>query len=222
MTTLKQIWDWVYYILFKNVPVFIATVIGIFTLACGLLIYGAVKAPEPINVPDILDYQIEKPAQTFPMKINITDEFSDNQIKIIQKAADDWNKFTKGKVIITLSPNWIPPEMFSEDFYRDYSEKTMWMKTGNEAEVVKLFLKYSIVGDGFTIGNTMVIINQFDKLDPNRLYVVVVHEIGHFLNLQHINKRYPALMNVTGNQGQFTNYDKAEFCYIYKCNYKDL
>lgn len=223
MITIKKIWNWIYYILFKNVPVFVATVIGIFALACGLLIYGTVKPQETIiNVPNILDYPVEKPAQSFPMKINITNEFSDNQIKIIQQAANDWNKFTKGKVIINLILNWIPPEPFSESFYKDYSEKTIWMKTGNEDEVVKLFLKYSIIGNGFTIGNTMIVINQFDNITANELYIIVIHELGHFISCEHINKKYPALMNVTGNYGHFTNYDKAEFCYIYKCNYKDL
>lgn len=222
MDTIKKIWDWLIYILFKDVAVFIGSVIAIFILSIALLIYGTCGANNSINMNELVMYPIEKPAQTFPMNVNIVNEFSDDQIQIIENAAQDWNKFSKGRVVINFNIKWIPQEQFSESVYKDFPDKTIWLKTGNEPEVVKLFMKYSVIADAFTVNNFMVIVDPFNNLANEKLYIIALHEFGHFLSLEHIYPKYPALMNVGGNNGNFTNYDKMEFCFLYKCDYKKL
>jgi len=215
---IKETFNKIIHFLFLDIKVFIISIICFTILTIGLLVYGSscVKS-SALSPNDILMYPITKPPQTFPLKFHVTDEFSNNKIALFQKAASDWNIFSNGIVTMEFEFNWEPPVYFSADYYETYGKNTIWMKTGNEEEVVKLFLKYSIVGDGFTIGNFIVIINPFDKLDDKTLQIIIAHEMFHVLGGEHIKKEYPALLNPGGNGGVFTNNDKLVFCSIYKC-----
>jgi hypothetical protein len=217
MDKIKKVYDCIINLLFHNVPFFIATCIGILALAITLLIYGSCLN-KTIAAPDMVMYPLERTPTTFPLKLYVNDEFSDKQIEIMQQAANDWNKFSDGLVVIELVKNFEPPTYFSENFYKNYEKHTIWMKTGNEEEVARLFIKYSIVGDGFNIGNFIVVVNPFNKLDDNTLRTIFSHEIGHALALEHIKPQYEALMNPGGNQGRFTKNDAIVFCYLYKCD----
>ena len=216
MDTIKTIFVWIYTLLFKNVPFFIVSCIGILVLAIVLLAYGSCMKKE-ILATDMVMFPMDRPVPSIPLDLYVTDEFSEHQINILQKSADDWNKFSNGIIKINLIKDFVPPTFFSEDFYRNYSKHTIWMKTGNEEEVAKLFLEYSICGDGFSIGSFIVVINPFDKLEDNTLYTIFSHEIGHTLSLEHVKPEYKALMNPGGNFGQFTNNDKIVFCFRYQC-----
>ena len=216
METIRSIFAWIYTLLFKNVPFFIASCIGVLVLALVLLVYESCMKKD-ILATDMVMFPMDRPIPTLPMDLYITDEFSDNQIKILEKAAKDWETFSNGIVKINLVKGFDPPTFFSEDFYKEFSKHTIWMKTGNEEEVVKLFMKYSIVGDGFSVGNFIVVVNAFNKLDDNTLYTIFAHEISHQLGFEHIKNEYKALMNPGGNFGQFTNNDKIVFCFRYQC-----
>ena len=194
-------------------------------LAISLLIYGTccLKNGE-IEARNIVLYPLDQPAITMPLDVYMTDEFSPGQVEIYKKAAADWGKFTNGIVKINVISDYSPPEFFSESFYKNFSKHTVWSKTGQEEEVVKMFLKYAFTADAFTVSNVMVIINPFNNLDDNKLHIIFLHEIGHFLSLQHLDTKhgYHGLMEVDGNDGLFTKYDAIEFCFLYKCDYNKL
>lgn len=163
-------------------------------------------------------YPLDRPIPMMPIEFNLASgEFSEKEVAIIRSALTNWENFSSNKVSFILNESWEPVQEFNQSFYETYPINTIWMKTGDENEIAKMFLKYSITADGFAVGNFIVIINQFQKMTEQRLYMIMMHEIGHKLGMEHIKNDYPALMNLGGNNGKFSIYDKIMFCELYKC-----
>jgi len=216
---IKPAWDKLFYILFINKPLFIGFLIGLTILVFVLLIYGACKTTTYPTAQEISLYPLDRPIASMPFELNIVkDDFTEKQISIVRDAVMDWQKFSDNRLIFIINEDWEPPVNFSYDFYSTYPHKTLWMKTGDDMGVVELFLKYSIIGDAFSVGNFVLIINDFNSIKDNKLYIILMHEISHQLGLEHIKDAYPALMNLGGNNGKFTIYDKIMFCELYGCN----
>lgn len=218
---IKPVFDKIFYYLFENKPVFIIF-LALFSLFVLIsLVYCQIKGPVYPTATQISEYPLDRPIPVMPVEFNLAEgEFTEKEVLVIRRALYDWQKFSNNKVSFILNENWQPIQCFSPDFYETYEKNTVWMKTGDEEGVAKLFLKYSISAEGFAVGNFIVIINQFETITENKLYMIMKHEIGHKLGFEHIKKEYPALMNIGGNNGKFTDYDKIMFCELYDCDNK--
>jgi len=171
----------------------------------------------PITVNDVTNLRtIERPIE-FPLNIFVTNEFTEDENIIIDKALRDWEaKFS----IITYNVvyNWEPAEKFSRFIYKDKEYISVWKKSEYDSSIIDLQVRYSIIADGFSIGDFIIIVEDDGiKLTSNKLYTVFKHEFGHTLGLNHIENEYPALMNGGGNNGIITRYDKFVFCSLYNC-----
>lgn len=222
--TVRVVWDKIFYILFVSKPMFIGFLICFTVLVMSLLVYGAACRSTPYpSAKDISLYPLDRPIPTMPFELNIVKgDFNEKQISIVRKVVDEWEDFSKGELAFVLNEGWAPPEDFSVDLYSNYPSRTLWMRSGDDPGVVELFIRYSIVGDGFSVGNFILVVNDFGKIDDYKLYLILMHEIGHQLGMEHIKDNYPALMNIGGNEGEFSIYDKIMFCELYNCNFNDL
>jgi predicted Zn-dependent protease len=169
-----------------------------------------------VDVNDIAEYEIIEPARQFPLELCVQD-FDKTQQDAIKKALSDWNKFSNSIVTYNVQFDCDLQVPFTSLYYCDYDKITVWRKDWNDPSIFDLQMKYSLVADGFSIDNFIVIVDV-GNLDYNYTYTIFAHEFGHTLGMEHIKIKYPALMNVTGNNGSFTGYDKVMFCYIYDCD----
>ncbi len=199
----------------------IVALIGV--LSVGLLVYGGCRGQQTdptVKAEDIVLYPMDRGTVEFPLEINIVDgDFNESQFATLQKAATTWSQATKGLVNIKLNKNYNPPMLFSSSNYENFGKKTMWKRSGaTDNEVVKLQLKYSICADAVSVGDFIMILDDFNNLSNDKLYIVALHEWGHQLGLEHVKPQYPALMNIGGNNGEITKYDNLCLCSLYKCN----
>lgn len=93
------------------------------------------------------------------------------------------------------------------------------MENHSDPEILRLQLKTSLNADGVSKGDFIIIMNDFDsvKQDNNKLFIIVMHELGHQIGLEHIRPQYSALMNINGNDGIITDNDLLVLCSKYNC-----
>ncbi len=183
-------------------------VVALITItSLSLLTYLSCKSSNLPPINNVVMYELDKSkAVVFPMDLYVPEnEFKDNEIAILEKATNDWYAATKGVVNIKLVKNAKMPTFFSMDNYKDYPKKTIWKRNANSEEAVKHFIRHSINGNGFTIGNYILIIE--DGLNDNTMYITFKHELSHSIGCEHVRNEYPALMNVGGNSGIITRWD---------------
>lgn len=195
--------------------------IGIFFVGVVILLFcGQINSSEDqLKAEDILDVPITRPKVEFPLVFNVIDtDFNDNEKEVLQSCADNWQYETKGLVNIVFNFDWSPPIEFDEVFYEAFPQKTIWKRKSNKEEVLLLLLKSNLVADGVSIGNFIMVIDDYlDPLSEQKFRAIVMHELGHQLALEHINPKYPALMNLNLNiyNSQITKYDLIVLHSIY-------
>jgi len=203
-----------------NRPLFIA-LMSIFTLGViSLLVYCTAFMPQTPKVEDMILYPLDRPIVQFPFEINVVDgDFNESQQKVLLNVANTWKVKTNGVADIKFNMNWKAPMPFTEFNYIYYGKKTMWLRDSNDPEILRLQLNSSLNADGVSKGDFIVIMNDFDsvKHDNNKLFVIVMHEIGHQVSLEHIRPQFPALMNINGNDGVITDNDLIVLCTRYNC-----
>ena len=203
-----------------NRPLFIS-LLSIFTLVViSLLVYCSVFIPQTPKVEEMVMYPLNRPIVTFPFEINVVDgDFNITQQKVLESVANSWKTKTKDLIDIKFNFNWKAPLPFSESNYIQYGQKTIWLRDSSDPEILRLQLKTSLNADGISKGDFIIIMNDFDsvKQDNNKLFTIVMHELGHQIGLEHIRSQYPALMNINGNDGIITDNDLLVLCFRYNC-----
>jgi len=166
---------------------------------------------------DLILYPLDKQPVNFPMVLNYDKSFfTKEQETIIKNSAIVWNKQSNGIVDIKVNSEWIAPVPFSRNAYEFFGKKTIWVIKEDNPEITKLQLQTSINADGIAIGDFIVIIKT-NNITNKKLSIIALHEIGHMIGLEHIKEQYPALMNLNGNDGIFTEYDLITLCSKYNC-----
>jgi len=173
------------------------------------------KKPEP-TLEEIALYEITEEPRTFPIDILVTNEFSERDKKAIKKALEDWTKFSNGIIQYNITYDWVPTDTFSEYRWADSYPITVWKKQWDDPVMLDMLMKYSLIADGFSVGNLIVII-EIDDRSYRDMYIIFKHEFGHTLGMEHIKPQYPSLMNIGSNQGVLSRYDRIMFCSIYSC-----
>ena len=175
--------------------------------------------PKKVNptLEEISLYEITETPRNFPIDILVTNEFNETQKKAVKDALKDWKKFTNNIVTYNVTYDWIPAEKFNENIYENNYPITVWKKKWNDPSILNLQMKHSLVADGFSIGNFMIIVEVPENIEYRETYIVFKHEFGHTLGMEHIKDNYPALMNIGANQGSLSKYDMIMFCSMYKC-----
>lgn len=180
-------------------------------ISAGILTYIQFFKTKEISISELMEVEHYRPKPKFPLELYHSG-FNNNQIELMQKAVDIWKMKTNGKLDVHLIL-WTPPEKFSEDFYENYKNYSIWLLDGNDPQVVKLFLKYSITMGGLCVGNYIGII-QDNSLTDQQFTKAVAHEIGHLMAMEHIRPEYPALMNLKAKDA-ITKYDLMQVNYLY-------
>jgi len=195
---------------------FLTTLLIVLSLISGfLLLFGNFQNTNTVTVQDISLHELTEKPRNFPIEIYVANEFNQKQKENIKKSLKKWNEFSNGKVTYKITFDWKPKRSFDIEYYTtSYPKITVWRKKWNDPAIFRLQLQYSLVADGFSIKNMIVIVDH-DDLDDNKFYTIFTHEFGHTLGLEHIKLEYPALMNVNGNKGRFSKYDKIMFQKLY-------
>lgn len=167
---------------------------------------------ENISVKDITLYPIEKEPRQFPVDVYVVNTFTLEQKELISKSMKLWNTVTKGKVVTNLIFDYEPERPFTRDNYEFYSKNTIWKFRHDDPVILPLQLRHGFF-DGVCIGNFIL----YSESESNKDYfnIILLHEFGHFLGLEHLKDEYKGLMHIGGNKGQFTRYDLIQFDSIY-------
>ncbi|MDO8610185.1 MAG: hypothetical protein Q7R95_06545 [bacterium] len=200
-----------------NHKLFVGMVAAFGVFVVGLLIYMQFFMPLP-QASELVLYPLTRPTVNFPLEINVVKgDFNLQQQKVLNSCVNNWKEKSNGVVDIKLNMDWNAPKPFSEINYLNFGQKTLWMRDSNDPEVLMLKLKSSMIADGVSKGDFIMVINDKNEVDLDKLYIIVLHEISHQLGLEHIKPEYPALMNLGGNNGVITKYDLVVLCSLYKC-----
>lgn len=146
------------------------------------------------------------------------DGFSDDDIETMQRAADDWSKYTNGIVKVNIHGDWTPPYSFDAELYRDLPFKSVWKFNWNSVEAQTLF--HTAFDEytefcGMSWGNLIVIIDGNYRC--GMFYSTFAHELGHQFGLDHVKPKYFAVMNPKMGRKTISEYDIFLFCYLYEC-----
>lgn len=199
------IWSklWVY------VFVALVTVVSVTLLVCL-----EVRGPN-VNATDIVEYPLDRPRASFPMIVNVSRDFNDDQRDALSKATTAWSRATQGVAVIVLDRDWEEPEPFDPCVYEDYPEYTVWLRASTDPLVAGLVVRHGFF-DGVQRGKMIVIIED-DDLSLNKLAIVFAHELGHLMALEHLKEPYVGLMSPNAGDWDITQLDIIEFCYMYPC-----
>ena len=196
-------------------------IVGLFSILCLVLLVMFVIFPEKKNSSDLLLEPFDSEYVNFPLEYYINkDTFTKDEIEIIKSSGKAWELKTNHFVKINFHDDWQPTEPFSSN-YINYNKRTIWKIKSNDITILELQLRSSIIADGFTFRNGNLIIVIDDVVFPfnkSKLFTIMVHELGHQMGLGHIKDKYPAIMNIHGNNGNITKYDLMLFNNIYGQN----
>lgn len=202
-----------------NKGLFYGSLIALTILVIILLSFGnccSNPKEEKLTVTDITMYPLDRGTVSFPLDFYVVkSNFTNNQFNILNKAAKEIETILKIPKI-NLIP-YDPPTNFSEETYLIFDRKTFWKMSGLNEEVLKLQIKHGICASAVSKGDFILIFDDFGNLDDEYLFIAAKHEILHQLGMEHIYPQYPALMNVGANKGIITEFDKMQFCFLYKC-----
>jgi hypothetical protein len=169
---------------------------------------------QKIIIPTIVDGPL-----SFPTDFYITTTFNEEQFSIIEQSIEYWENITTNIVQTNLVQNWEPPQEFDHNFYRYYPYKTAWLLKRDSDAIQNMFETHGGFR-GISYGNYIIIVDDpgTDTITNLQLFIVFSHEFGHQLGMQHIKKKYGALMNSSCHDGKATKWDLIQFCHLYDCS----
>lgn len=173
------------------------------------------RVVKPVKVEDIIVPTQVGPPIKFPITYYVDSKFTEHEFNVIQDGVAEIEKNSKGIVKIKL-------EMFTAlkgylpEFYTTLPFKTIW-KLNREDPVIKaMFEQRGKNFAGFSYGNSVLIIMDYSRTDE-RLKAVLIHEMLHQIGMNHIDNKYPAIMNSNLGPLKITKWDMLQFCHFYKC-----
>lgn len=201
--------------LLLNRPLFYASLGVLTAIIIGLLFYAQCR-PERTPLDELMDVDDDGVPLTHDRAlpklpaVMFCSGFTLHQMNLIDQAAKAW--MNRAGLIIQIE-DWDPPEPFTHDAYVSHPKYTMWLLDGNDREVAVLEAKYSMKMGGLAVGNYVGILKD-SELDDQQFLRAVAHELGHFLGLEHIHPKWPALMNLKAKDA-LTKYDLMQVEYVY-------
>lgn len=180
------------------------------------LIFSLLSCTIGPSVKDIVLYPIKKQPVEFPLELYVTDQYTPAEVKSLDKACSEWKKATDGVASFNIYYPWDPPENFSEYVFLDYPKRTIWKGRTIDPNVTELIMKHGFF-DGVQKGNFILVLDDFGDISYNKLHIILKHELGHMIGLEHLRTEYMGLMHIGANQGIITKYDMIQFCSLYSC-----
>lgn len=165
-----------------------------------------------------LNYIVENvpgPAKKSPIVVHVDSNFSDKQKQDIKHAFIAWEVASKHTIV--FQPLWDTERPGNFLDYRNSNRIFLWYlpKTKSHFYPSELMDHFSIDGVVYRryIYDQVVIFKDSPK---EHFYIIVLHELGHLLGLEHINYE-KAIMHKNVTSKYITDWDQHQLCDIYKC-----
>ncbi|MEK9158710.1 MAG: matrixin family metalloprotease [Patescibacteria group bacterium] len=162
-----------------------------------------------------------------PKTLWIEDSWNDEETTQIHRAIDEWNRFSReycGEDIIIYGGRLIDPNGFQSEIDPG-DEYNIIYKTAEPDESYEFLVD---VTDQPNIGGyatkTDILIFTFHDYISAHLYIVALHELGHWVGLIHIGNDPNVIMYPAAEAGKFsglTKKDKQAFCLVHGCCAKE-
>jgi hypothetical protein len=180
--------------------------------------------PQDPLAADMVQTQTHRNTVDFPMELYLAPGLPSKYHQIIRSAITAWTEATLGVVQINLVCDWVPEVPFEPYQYMDFEKKTLWFLPPNNEHLLRMYVEVGHFFDGIAHGDFVVVpmdgalVNGGGLIDSKALDIIVRHEIGHLLGLEHLKPQYRGLMNSGGNGGVITRNDLIQFCHLYECS----
>lgn len=155
-----------------------------------------------------------------PIIIQIDQTFSATERLAIHMAMHTWEKASQDKIV--FYPEWDVPKPgyfrtmtpLKENqgiFFWNLSKEKKHL-TPRQFDAASRQLGVTHYGPGENSAHVVV----FHGLSREQFYSVALHELGHLLNLKHIDAKY-AVMSRTASSHCLTTLDAMQLCELYNC-----
>ena len=166
-----------------------------------------------------LPYQLNKPKIISPLSIYIDKDFSEYQEQYIVAAIKTIEYSSNGKLSFIIFTKQNKPGQFKDIIKNDEGINFIW---NIDRKDMYHFSKEMLIGK-----NDWVAYNNwskskqdivFFKNETADLYKTTLHELGHFIGLDHIYDISFMFPSMTFNPGCITKEDAIKICTIYNCS----
>lgn len=153
------------------------------------------------------------------INIYIDTQFSSDEKVLIKDAFSTWENVLNNNVKFNINYS-SKPSLFKDRESFEYGIFVWKLEHGDKTQMsdedIKFFKNYEgvFLGEKHVSGNIIILINYYGF--NNRFYGVVLHEIGHFLGLSHVND-IDSLMHPSTGAYCVTVNDADRACKMYNC-----
>lgn len=164
-----------------------------------------------------ISYVVEQPPgppKKTPIIVHVDSDFSDEQQMLINRAFNAWEEAGNNSII--FRPRWYAERAGDFLSHRNSNHIFLWYLPKTEShfypdELVDVFSIDGIVYRRYLQDQVVI----FKDSPKEYFYVIALHEIGHLIGLQHIDR--PSVMHVNSVSNCITKWDAHQLCDIYNC-----
>ncbi len=181
-------------------------------LIATIIVFTVPKTKKTIDPSEYTIYKVDPVQITFPIDVYFHKDFNNQDILAANKAIASWQKATKGVVRINPHYYWDPEVEFDYPKFMFYKNLNIWKLKYENHGISGISLSHSMY-EIISAGKFLVILDT--QNNAKNMQTIFTHELGHFIGLKDLKKKYDGAMYVDGNGGKITKYDLQQVCFLY-------